>query len=179
MGFYNELKSSFGRIVFDTSILTHDCPCADEKYRQSLDFLLDSGKMKTVPDVFREAREYLQSRDKELLEGVRANCVDTKKLDDQYRKYMTRIIPEARQTGVLNEKKRFPLTDIEIAALTLASGHKYRTALLSGDRMLNELVQREIDNRNARDRIVVYSFLTRSAWYVPYLEERTKLRQVS
>lgn len=172
MGFYNDLRRNNRHIVIDTSILSHDCPDRAPQYRGALEFLFDSGKLYTVPDVFREARRYLKHHDPALLENVRKHCIDKGKLSTDYFINLFFLIPEAERRGIIDDWKKHPLTDVEVAALTLTLGRRGPTALLSGDRKLNELVQDEVDRRRLRDTITVYSFLPSRAWLKPYLQEK-------
>ncbi|MEK6849364.1 MAG: hypothetical protein AABY01_02215 [Nanoarchaeota archaeon] len=172
------------RVVFDTSILDAGESPHGLRYRGEIRRAMKSDRLLTVKDVVYEAWTMLRHfRRDPLFERVQWHQRNLEAEQVTYVGFLEHLIKKAKEYektksyAIINKKKDYPYTDVNVAALTMTLAHQFAdVALVSSDRPLNELVLSECNNPTLPKEvhpIAVYSFFQKTANYVPYAEEKT------
>ena len=131
----------------------------------------------TTRDVILESRCYNAPKQLSKLQLRKFNDRGHSNPFEPLVRYLT---PKAKQLGLIEERKKYPMTDVNLAASAFALAYyPNKIAFLSSDRRLNELVYsttQEIKNGYPKGfpcliqgQIEVYSFIQRHATFLPYI----------
>ncbi len=180
----SDLAQSHDRVVIDSSVILSTDVSRDQQewYHENLRRAFkEHENIITVSDVVGEIEPSLSNYNGELANLIRSRTGKEESSFSRYNRFIGYIVRSSEGDAILGPNKKFPFTDIKLAAFAFSLSNKDNSvAFASSDRTLNDVVSRfpfptevESDLVRASSPINVYSFVQSLSFFTSHeLESR-------